>query len=247
MNNRTMSTLAAFKKIKLFIQFCGLWPGGISSKYVSMLYNCYGAAMVAFLFLYDLSICAYVFFIETVQEATDNLTTSFTLIALFGKILNLRYFSRKIQKLLRMADEFQLDDDRETEFVDRKMLVFKRLVILFYGSANMAISFNFISTSISDTTRLPYLAWLPFDWKYNSTAYAWLYTYQVIGVIIQANINVSLDLLMAYSMHVASIKFELLGDRLQKLGEMKKDGRGKPGQQTVDLVRCISTYQHIWM
>ncbi|XP_037040273.1 odorant receptor 94b-like [Bradysia coprophila] len=101
----------------------------------------------------------------------------------------------------------------------------------------MAISFNFISTSMSDTTRLPYLAWLPFDWKCNSTAYAWLYTYQVIGVIIQANINVSLDLLMAYSMHVASIKFELLGDRLQRLSEMKKDGGGKPRQQTRDLIR----------
>lgn len=246
MTNKKLGTLAAFEKIKFFIQLCGLWNCDLSPKYLSLLYNAYSAAMIAFLFLYDISVNAYVFFIENVQEAADNLTTSFTLLALFGKILNFRYFLPKIQNLLRMADEFQLENDWESKFVDRQMLAFRKLAIVFLCSANLAVSFNSISTIMADNIRLPYLAWVPFDWKSNSTAYAWVYTYQVVGVVIQSNLNVCLDLAMSYLMHVASIKFEILGVRLQKLSEMTKGVHGKAVQETKELIRCISVYQRIW-
>ncbi|XP_037040275.1 odorant receptor 94b-like [Bradysia coprophila] len=107
----------------------------------------------------------------------------------------------------------------------------------------MAISFNFISAIMSDNPRLPYPAWYPFGWKSNTSAYPWLYTYQVVGVIIQANLNMSLDLLAAYFMFMASIKLEIVGNRLQKLGEMKQRGEKRvqsDSRYVQGLQKCFS-------
>lgn len=247
MKSRKLGSSAAVERIKLVFTLCGQWPLDISSKFLAMLYNCYGLTVViTCLFIYNLTICIYIFFTEDMLEATDNLCIGLTLIAEFGKLLNFRFFLQRIQTLLRMNEEFQLENDRESEFVDGQMVGFNKLVTFYYCLANVAVSFNSIGVLMTEEVRLLYLAWFPFDWKSNSTAYAWVYTYQVVGVIFIANLGLSLDLFAAYLMHAASIQFDILGIRLQELGTMnEEDGRPKKRMDR-DLIRCISIYQRIW-
>lgn len=247
MKNRKLGTFSAVERIKFVILLCGQWPVGISSKLRRMLYNCISVTVfIIFVFLYDFLMCASVLFIEDVQEATENLHTSLTFLTTFGKALNYRFLFGRIQGLFRMSETFQLENVYESQFADRQMVRFNKLVTFLYCSANSAVSFSCIATVFSDTPRLPFPSWYPFDWKTNSTTYAWLYTYQVIGVMIQSNLNISLDLLTAYFMHVASVQLQILGVRLEKLGKINGDGRPNQKTNTKDMIRCISAYNRIW-
>lgn len=247
MNNRKMGTSSAVERIKFVLLLCGQWPVGIASKFVCILYNSYSLIVfIAFVCLYDLLMCASLLFIEDVQDATENLHTSLTFLTTFGKALNYRFFFGRVQGLLRIGETFQLDNDWESQFINRQMERFNKLVTFLYGSANAAVLFSCIAPVFSDEARLPYPSWYPFDWKSNSSTYAWLYIYQVIGVMIQSNLNISFDLLTAYFMHVASNQLQILSVRLHKLNKKKEVGRPNQRKNTKDLVQCISTYQRIW-
>ncbi|XP_037040272.1 putative odorant receptor 71a [Bradysia coprophila] len=244
---RKLGTFAAVDKFKFVLKLCGLWPSGIPYSYLSILYNWYSLAFIfVFLFPYILAINVNIFFTEDVVEATNTLCMGLTVMALFGKSLNFRFFLRRIQNLLRTSETFQLESDREVEFVDQKMVPFNKLCNCVYCFSNLAIAFNSIEAIVSAEARLPYAAWFPFDWKSNSTTYALVCIYQVVGMVIVANLNLSIDLLSVYLMHVTSVKLEILGNRLRKLNGINVNGRQNRHTHTKKLVRCISVYQQAW-
>ncbi len=242
-----LGTFVVVERLKLVFKLCGLWPSENTSKCSSVLYNFYSLTInVIFLFLYDLSTSVYIFFLEDVQEATDNLCMSLTLIALFAKVVNFKISLRRIRTALRMSEEFMLENDEEYVIVDRQISFYNKLAVFLFCSANVAGSFNYTAVMMSEEVKLPVLAWFPFGWESNSTVYVLLYAYQVIGLVIQSNLNVSMDLFAAYLMHVASIKLQILGNRFENLSKFMSEGQ--VNQQIVDdsLARCVVTYQHLW-
>lgn len=253
MDKKTLGTSRGVDKIKLVFQLCGLWPSEFSGCF-SMFYNFYSSTIIIiFLFLYDLSLIIYIFFLEDVQEATNNLCMSLTLVTLFGKVLNFRTFLRRIQNLLHMCEEFALENDEEVVLVDQRISFYDKLVLFLFLSANIAGSAIYIGAFMSDELQLPFLGWYPLDWKNNYTTYVLLYIYQVFGMSIQCNLNVSMDLFSAYLMHVASTKLDILGLRLEKLSKFKEQGQlnlhtdnETEEKHITTLVRCVVSYQHIW-
>lgn len=253
MEKKTLGTSRGVEKLKFLFKLCGLWPSEFSGWF-SMFYNCYSITIiVTFLFLYDLSLIVYIFFLEDVQEATNNLCMSLTLVTLFGKVLNFKTFLRRIQNLLQMSEEFPLENDQEILLVNQRISFFDKLILFLFISANIAGSSIYIGTLMSEEVRLPFLGWYPFDWKNNYTAYVMLYIYQVIGMVIQCNLNVGMDLFSAYLMHVASTKLEILAVRLEKLCKFKEQGQlnlyidnKTEAEHITALVRCVVVYQAIW-
>lgn len=253
--DRTLGTFKGVEKSKFVFKLCGLWRCKLSRS-LAILYNCYSLSIIViFLFLYDLSLSVYIFCLEdvAVEEATNNLCMTLTLITLFGKVLNFKIFLRRIQNLLHIGDEFALKNDHEILLVDQRISFFKKLSTLLYLSANIAALSSFIGGFISEERRLPYLAWFPFDWKSNLTGYVSVYLYQAIGMVIQANLNVSMDLFSAYLMYIASIKLEILGVRLEKLGQLKEYGelnlqidKEIEREYVVELVKYVAAYQQIF-
>lgn len=90
-----------------------------------------------------------------------------------------------------------------------------------------------------------------------------VYIYQLIGLFIQAQVNVSLDMINVYLLYIASIKFEILGARLVKLGNIKEArlnnvddvnlGIKRKNQWIQEgfekkraLIKCVVSYQKIW-
>lgn len=243
MAEKKLGTFAMVEKLKFNLKFGGLWSSD-SSKCSSLLYKFYGLMIMVTIFLiFDLSLNIYVFYVKNVQEATENFCLSLTAIAMIGKVLNFKIQFRRIQRALRVAESFTLENDREKLFVDERISFYNKICTFFLVAANIGVFFICFGAILVDEKRLPILAWFPFDWKSNTTIYALCYTYQTISLTIQANLNVTLDLFSAYLMHVASIKLEILGVRLEKLGT------GQRNQQTDDtkaFVKCIVDYQSIW-
>lgn len=230
--------------LKIFNLF-GLWPSEHSSvsRWSSWIYGFYGLSVVViFLFLFDTSLFVAVFFLDAIEEITSHLCLSLTLIALFGKILNFKFFCQRIRNLLREGEEFELENEDETNFVREKMSFFNKLTWFLFVSANISNAFNSMAAFIAGGDHLPLLAWFPFDWRSN---YVSLSIYQVIGLFIQTNLNVSTDLFAAYLMYVASIRLELLGARLVKLGKFEGKGRWVQPDQTKSLVQCAAFYNQI--
>lgn len=253
METKKLGTSVGVERLKFVFNVCGLWPSKLSG-WLAMLYNFYSLTIiVVFLFVYDLSLTVYIFFIEDVQEATNSLCMSLTLITLFGKVLNFKIFSRRIQRLLNSVEEFRLENDQETLLAEQRISFYNKLILFLYISANGAGSAIYSGTILSSEVRLPFLAWFPIDWKSNYTAYVSLYIYQVIGMTIQSNLNVTMDLFSAYLMHVASIKLEILGRRLENLSKFKEQGQFNlqvdektEAEHMAALVKCVVAYQHIW-
>lgn len=243
---RKLGTFPIVERFKFILKLCGLWSRDISSTYLLMLYNGYKVAfMFIFMLLYALTINTNIFFTDDVLEATDVLCMGLTVMALVGKSTNYGFFRRRIETLLRISEEFRLDSDQEVEFVNQQMVGFTKMCNFVYCFSNLAITFNSIAAIMSEEVRLPYVAWFPFDWKSNSTTYMLVCIYQIFGMFMGANLNMSIDLMSIYLMHVVSIKLETLGNRLRKLSEIKGKGQNQQADAR-KLIRCISVYQDTW-
>lgn len=194
-----------------------------------------------------------IFYIENVIEATNNLCMTLTLITLFGKVLNFKYFLKNIQNLLHFAEEFDLENGEEVELVQKSLTFYTKLVKFLIIAVNIAGSSNYIGAFFTGEHKLPYLAWYPFDYRNNYTLYVALYLYQSIGMFIQSNLNITMDLFSAYVIHIGSVQLELVGKRLRKLNEFTMQGQlnlrmdSKGNKRNISsLVRCVESYQRTW-
>lgn len=248
-----LGTCEGVERCKFVFSYCGLWPKNMP-RWLSILYNFYNLnIIVIFLFLYDLAFILYIPFLENVEEATNNLCITLTLITLFGKVLNFKMYLSKIQNLSHIAEEFELENEQESYLVNQRISFYNKLTLLLLCTANTSACSNYVGALLSSEVRLPYLAWYPFEWRSNSSTYILLYMYQVIGMFIQCNLNVGMDLFSAYLMYVGSLKLEILGMRLEKLSTFHEQGSLNLGmdyktkkQHIASLVKCVVTYQHIW-
>lgn len=237
-----LRTFLAVEKHKYFLKIFGIWPSEVSTKFLSILYNFYGLMIVIIVcIMYDLTLILNMPHVENKQEATENFCVNLTFLAFFGKFINFKIFVRQIQRALHHADDFTLENDQEILFAGRKMQFFKTLCTNFYVAVNVCLCLSFIGPFVVQKVTLPVAAWFPFDWRSNPTTYAWLYIYQVFNQLVQANVNISLDLFMAYLMHVASIKLGVIGLRLEKLNAVQRSEIADK-----ELTKCITCYQRIW-
>lgn len=198
---RHIGRFPVMDKLKFVFQLFGIWPIDTVSKYKSMLNKVYSLVIFVLFFLcYDLSLSIYLFYVEDVQDATDNLTINLTLIVVLGKMLNFKIYFRRIIALLRMSEEFTLESDQEIVFAAEQMSPFSKVTTLNRFVVNACCVFAYAKVFYTDERELPFPGWFPFDWKRNTTAYVLLYIYQIIGMIIQSNLSPVLDMLPAYLM-----------------------------------------------
>ncbi|XP_037042348.1 odorant receptor 94b-like [Bradysia coprophila] len=254
MIKKTVGTSGGVKILKFVLTCAGFWPRNVPYKWLSVLYGIYSNIILIFImFLYQMSMLIEIFHIENVVEATNNLCMTLTLMTLFGKILNFKYFLGNIQSLLYFGEEFELENDEEVAVVQQNLTFYTRLVQFLLITANIAGPSNYVGAFLAGDFKLPYLAWYPFDYKSSNTLYAGIYFYQSIGMFLQSNLNVTMDLFSAYMMHIGSLKLQIVGRRLKKLSEFTMQGQlnlamdGKANKRHISsLVRCIESYQRTW-
>lgn len=204
-------------KVLVFCFFiCGLWSKFQPNTMASTLYY-----IVSYSMHFTLSFCYTGFmvvglmFISDVNQITLSICVTFTCVAYVAKILNFYWHNAGMKTCLKRVNDFVLDNENELQFLQNRMKPFRKLSLFYYIIPNVCGITAYLKPIFATKTELPFLGWYPLDWENNSMDYWIMYVYQVVGILIEINLNVTMELFPSYLMYMVSIQMEILGMRLE--------------------------------
>lgn len=222
-----MEIVGESKLSKVFV-FCffafGLWSKYEPATITSTLYN-----IISYTMHFTLSFCYTGFlvlgllFISDVNQITLSICVSFTCVAYVAKILNFYWNNAGMKKCFKGVNDFVLENEHESEFLKKRMEPLRQLALFYYIIPNVCGITAYLKPFVASETELPFLGWYPFDWKNNSMDYWLTYAYQVIGIFIEINLNVTMELFPSYLMYMLSTQMEILGMRLEGMTTSTSD------------------------
>lgn len=216
----------------------GLW----FPKKFSLFYFVYASLLYAiFSVTYVFCMLANLVLSTEMDGAIQSLFMTLTCLALLCKTLNFHWFNRDMQNHLDVISDFELENEGEVDFVAKRVKLYRHVWLSFYLIINITGATAYFAPLFSKERQLPFMAWYPFDWKNNERNYWIAYAYQVIGMIVQANLNVCNDTFPGYLMYMAHVKMDILSLRLQRNYNDPKEKR----EPVRCLVECIKVHQRI--
>lgn len=227
-----------------FFRVTGLWPHEDSGR----LYYYFGVVFqFIFSFAYTIFMLINLFMLDNVVEITANLYMALTELALFVKIANFFVRIDAMQEMFRSIQSFQLDSIEEEHLINRRLKFFLKISIYYYGCANMAVVTSMISTLLSTEVKLPFYGWYVVDWRENRQHYWAVFAYQIIGMYITANLNITIELFPMLLMYMASVQMEILGRRMRKIGWRQNTTTfsSEKSDETIDQTELLVSHQSI--
>lgn len=216
-----MKIVGERKLSKVFVfYFCilGLWSKFKAKTIASTLYYFYSYTMHFTLsFCYTGFMVVGLLFISDVNEITLAMCVTFTCVAYVAKISNFYWNNTGMKECLKIVGDFELETEFESEFLEKRMDPFQKLALFYYIIPNICGITAYLKPTFATKTELPFLGWYPLDWKNDSMNYWLTYVYQVIGILIEINLNVTMELFPSYLMYMLSIQMEILGMRLENI------------------------------
>lgn len=177
---------------------------------------------------------------------------SLTEVALFVKVLNMRYRTHVFQQHLNDLHNFKLENGAEMALIHGRLRILTKMLFAYIGLVMVTGAMSYSVPFFVDETILPYLAWYPIDWYHNSKIYWFLYAYQVAGMIIQSHTLVCMEMYMVYIFVLLSTQLDIINERLRANGWQNVDDnlntndliRIKTATSTA-LVKCISAHRTV--
>lgn len=230
--------------------FFGQWP----NEDFSILYFIYSVVLhFGFVFLYLICMLINLIFITDVNETTHSLYVTLTELAFFLKVMNFFWFNRGMKECMSTVIDFDLIDDKEAKTIQKRMKFFNWLTYCYYIIPNLCAITASMKPLFVAKREIPFRGWYPLDWVNNDIDYVLVYAYQVIGIMIEVNLNITLDVYPNFLMHMISIQMQIVGKRLTNLGSRSNgkivtsidptDTFQKSGSS--DLIDCIKAHQKI--
>lgn len=201
--------------VHFFVIF-GLWSKFQPNTISSAIYH-----TISYTMHFTLSLCYTVFmlvglmFRSDVDEITSSICVTFTCVAYCAKILNFYWHNADMKNCFHQVNEFVLENEHEEELLRIRLVPFKKLSLFYYIVPNICGITAYLKPIFATETELPFLGWYPLDWAHKSLDYWMTYVYQVVGIFIEINLNVTLELFPSYLMYMLSIQMEILGLRLE--------------------------------
>lgn len=221
--------------------FFGLWLPDTTLKY--HVYS--GTLHFVFTFCYTTAMVVALFFSPSAEQLMTSAGMIMTLVALNVKVLNIYINHRMVRRALTLIEDFELHDEQEVRLKTQRVRMFSIVAAILYCTGNTAGLSTYLAAQRA--RQLLYVAWYPLD-----VGYWWAYGYQVVGMLMLSNVNMTMELLPSYLMYMVSIKMEIVGVRLRKLGNGVTH-RGHFGdretveqfQSSAQLAHCIRAHQSI--
>lgn len=174
----------------------GLWPN-TSSKLWSTLYWIYSYSLHFIVSLtYATLTSINIIFLDDLNQITDALYPTLTIVAYFSKLLNYYYYKDGFIRCLSMMYDIQKNNsDDENRFAKKKLKYITILTLFFFIVGQFTIFVASIRPLLLDTPppELPLPSWYPIDWKHNRRNFWIVYIHEVIGAIIMVNCSVGID------------------------------------------------------
>lgn len=234
----------------------GLWSKSKPNTMISTLYH-----ILSYIMHFTLSFCYTGFmvvglmFISDVNQITLSICVTFTCVAYVFKIINFYWHNAGMKSCFQRVNGFVMENEHEMQFLKNRMQPFQKLATFYYILPNVCGITAYFKPIFATKTELPFLGWYPLDWANNSMDYWITYVYQVVGIFIEINLNVTMELFPSYLMHMLSIQMEILGMRLERMSADKWDTSvlakdisiSSKGQQEVvgKMVTCLKMHQQM--
>lgn len=238
MNQIGESTIS--KVIVFHFKMLGLW----SPDKFSILYFVYSVLLhLIFSLIYVSCMLMNIAFITDIKETMHSLNMTLTCVALLFKTMNFMWYSRDMKDNLKIVNDFELQNDDEINLVADRLKSFFKLWLLYYVMINVTGGAAYVGALFTTPRQLPFRAWYPVDWRNDENGYWMAYSYQVLGMIMQANLNICIEIFPGFLMYMARVKMEILSLRLERKYKDVEEQR-----KSVDNLRdSIKLHQHIVM
>ncbi|KAK0180363.1 hypothetical protein PV327_006011 [Microctonus hyperodae] len=208
MQNILPGTFVVFKTI-------GFWkPLHWTSSLLDWLYTFY--MTIAFFFVYSFSITGIIGLIyssNSLMETTNECFFLLSIIAVCGKTFNVVSCRKTIIWMLdTLGNDPSAPRNKEETIIQNNFDQFIWINTVVYGGLNeITVFLNTVGTLFQDIPigTLPYNTYIP--WDYSHGFMYWLaYAYQIISVILAANVAIAYDTLVAGMMMQVSAKLNIL-------------------------------------
>lgn len=242
-------------KFLLFsLRAAGLWP---AADYFNIFYRIYGLAFLTiFLYGFTVFIVINVFKLDNKDELFDAMFMCFINLAMTIKTITFMVKYQTLRDILKIIQNFRLSDDdvAEHRFVAEKMKYFLKILLIYYGSCNVALFGIDAGALVASQPELMWKAWYPLDWQHNRLHYWMVFAYQSIGMRIEVNLNITLDLFPTFLLCMMAAMLDILGRRLERIGNEcdlfsgeRGVCRGEVDKQRFDaLVDAVRLHQEIF-
>lgn len=201
-----------------YFELIGFWP----SENNSIQYKLYTIAVLLIFFIFYTTFkCLYLPHLKSVSEATVFSFVCLTEITLFVKILLFLYKNDIVRWNQEYMEEFVAMRSTEKTICQRDMRFFLKISISYVVLTNTTSLLSFLVPLTASKPTLPFIGWYPVDWEHQQSAYWIVYVYQVIGMIIQCNTLVSIEMYVVYLMMVVSMYLKVLALRLARIGSVQ--------------------------
>lgn len=166
--------------------------------------------------------------VKGIDEFVEVLYMTLTETALLAKVFSVFYYGRKVVEFSEKIQDpiltFRLPHEKEYFHKNHGTLNFLRKFYIYISLGFCAMSFT--DPFIRPNWKLPFPAWMPFDWQSWSTFF-YAYTYEVIGMLITCLTNCTMDFFQAYALMQIALYYKLIEFRLESIGWTKEDPQRK--------------------
>lgn len=232
-----LNTLKVTNILLFFFSIFGLWP--TANKTFYKLFS--AILLTVFSLAYTIFMIINLIAFTDMSELTDSMYMSLTEIALLLKIANFIFHHSTMHYLLATIQKFELETKTEIVLAKNRISGFFKLVIYYYCCVNWTATYIDVSALfVNEPIVLPYRGWYPIDWQYNRVSYWLVYMYQVIGMAITSNLNVTIELFPIFLLFTVSLEIEVLGLRLQNTQYSRHKS-----VTSVTLIKLIKLHQDI--
>lgn len=202
-----------------FFRIVGLWfteQSTIAYKIYSYVFHFVFSAM------YTASMLVHLALAPDIDTFVHAFQMTFTVVAMFIKIMNFYRHNQLIQQCFRQVAQFRMFSRKEVAFARRQHHLFLLAASTFYSVCNITNAILYVQVLFADEPRLSFSGWYPLDWQHNRAHYWTVYGYQNFGMFVATNLNVSLDVLPSYILFMTSANLEILGKRWRKIRNVRR-------------------------
>lgn len=225
-----------------FLRILGLWKPFDKSKLQIVIYSMYAVIFLsAFIVVYISFMVLNIFFLTDFKDFSNRIYISLTGLALAIKVINFFMENNDWQNVYTGIKEFRVKSNTERQTVEGRAHIIQRINYFYYFLSNSYAILIALVTIYQGATKLMYSARYPgIDWQNNRQNYWIIFVYQLLGIFISANADITIDSYYCFMMIMISAQANILGSRLAAI-QMK----GSVSHIRKKLIQQIQTHWQI--
>lgn len=212
-------TTRPVKILIIFMKCVGMW--NFEENSCNKYYITYSWILHSlFTFLFILAMYINIGLAGSLEEFADALYMTLTETALLVKVFNILRQSKKAVEFIKIIESSY--DGCPTSLKEEALAVrlqngFCKLRNAHIGGSLTVLALAFISSLLDENYQLPFPCWMPFEYR-NSKNFYYAYCFVVMGMVVTAVSNFTMDLFQSYLLFQISVFYKLLAVRLGNFG-----------------------------